>query len=456
LARSMKHNSWTVVAKPIRSKTLCNCLSYIQHLVLARTQASAGGRILVVEDCKSTQFTLSRLLQSHGYTVDVADNGLEAVQALFNKTETRKVYNLCILDNLMPKKDGVRTAVQIREIFSDQILPILGISNREESCRLLTAQGANSYMLKPLDHMRLLATTQELVKMSRDEITKRSKYADNAANDVKEATNSRDWGSYPHKNRSLPSPDLRAPEASPAGPSPVPSSESRDMDQDMSSDSGAQVCCQKISEMRLQMAQQREQAQKKLSSRILAVDDNPINQQVLLKMLTVIGFKAVDVCSNGQQAVEASIAANATSKPYDIILMDLDMPIMDGCSAANCIAHLSHAWPVVPHIVALTAASATDEVVSRCKASSISRIIYKPLTFENINTGIELLLRSRPKNNVRHGQHVLAPNVMQRAPGSRDYSKTAAYLRGLFPDWFANLTRQQVLNRRFHTPRSFT
>jgi CheY-like chemotaxis protein len=65
--------------------------------------------------------------------------------------------------------------------------------------------------------------------------------------------------------------------------------------------------------------------------RVLLVEDNPINQLVGRRMLDKLGYSG-DMAGNGREAVEA-----ARLRPYDVILMDIQMPVMDGLDATRAI-----------------------------------------------------------------------------------------------------------------------
>jgi CheY-like chemotaxis protein len=80
--------------------------------------------------------------------------------------------------------------------------------------------------------------------------------------------------------------------------------------------------------------------------RIPLADDNAINRRVAELMLKHAGF-TVDIATDGTEAVEAH-----TSRPYDLILMDSQMPAMDGFEATRCIRQLDQPQPV---IIAITA-----------------------------------------------------------------------------------------------------
>ncbi len=111
---------------------------------------------------------------------------------------------------------------------------------------------------------------------------------------------------------------------------------------------------------------------------ILIAEDNPINREITQKMLEYIGFES-EIAENGLEAVKA-----ATEKNYDLILMDCQMPEMDGCSAAIRIRQHEHR----PKIIALTANAAKGER-ERCLDAGMDDYLCKPITKENLAETIE-------------------------------------------------------------------
>ncbi|RNC85975.1 MAG: response regulator [Balneola sp.] len=111
---------------------------------------------------------------------------------------------------------------------------------------------------------------------------------------------------------------------------------------------------------------------------ILVVEDNPINQKVAQKVLERLGFNS-DLASNGFEAVE-----KVQEKQYNLVLMDMEMPEMDGIEATEHIIKLGDkAWN--PLIIAITAnVSAEDRV--RCFEAGMRDFISKPITLSSMET----------------------------------------------------------------------
>ncbi len=115
--------------------------------------------------------------------------------------------------------------------------------------------------------------------------------------------------------------------------------------------------------------------------RVLLVEDNAVNQKVALLLLGRLGYTA-DVAANGFEALKA-----VTRQPYDVILMDLQMPEMDGVEAARKIHEILPAERR-PAIIALTAA-ATKIDQERCQQAGMRDFISKPVRIQQL----ELCLR---------------------------------------------------------------
>ena len=117
--------------------------------------------------------------------------------------------------------------------------------------------------------------------------------------------------------------------------------------------------------------------------RILVVEDNPINQQVAQELLTAQGA-SIALAGNGQLGVDAVAAADPQ---FDVVLMDLQMPVMGGLDAARAI-RLELGLDAIP-IIAMTAnAMASDR--QACLAAGMNDHVGKPFALSHL---IETLLR---------------------------------------------------------------
>jgi CheY-like chemotaxis protein len=117
--------------------------------------------------------------------------------------------------------------------------------------------------------------------------------------------------------------------------------------------------------------------------RILVAEDNQINQMVVTKMLDRLAYSA-DFVSNGREAVAA-----AGRRSYDVILMDVMMPLMGGIEAAAAIRS-AESTKHRAYIIALTA-NARDEDRQRCLDAGMDDFISKPFVLETIRAKLSAL-----------------------------------------------------------------
>jgi CheY-like chemotaxis protein len=116
--------------------------------------------------------------------------------------------------------------------------------------------------------------------------------------------------------------------------------------------------------------------------RILLVEDNDVNSRLTTRMLARLGY-TVDAVLNGREAIRA-----LQSQVYSIVLMDLNMPEMDGFAATRWILNHPSEVLVVPNIIALTA-NTLPEDRKRCEESGMVDFISKPIGFESLSTVLE-------------------------------------------------------------------
>jgi CheY-like chemotaxis protein len=114
---------------------------------------------------------------------------------------------------------------------------------------------------------------------------------------------------------------------------------------------------------------------------ILLAEDHPVNQQVTRLMLAKLGYD-LHVVSTGRDAVEA-----AQLRPYDLILMDVQMPEMDGLEASRCIRHLGNRIHQ-PRISAITTNFLQSDREA-CYAAGMDDFLPKPVRPEDLKAVLE-------------------------------------------------------------------
>ncbi len=117
-------------------------------------------------------------------------------------------------------------------------------------------------------------------------------------------------------------------------------------------------------------------------SRVLLVEDNPVNEQIALELLSEVGIKA-DVAHTGREAVDkiqaVDIAQTRHNMPYDLVFMDIQMPEMDGITATR-ILRKNPLYNKMP-IVAMTA-HALQEDRDGCLAAGMNEHLSKPVELD--------------------------------------------------------------------------
>ena len=110
---------------------------------------------------------------------------------------------------------------------------------------------------------------------------------------------------------------------------------------------------------------------RKKLARLLLVEDSDVNQEIMQKMLSKLGYSA-DMAENGRAAIEA-----ATHEDYGLILMDLHLPDISGIEAIEAIRAQSGARANTA--IAVLTAGASDEEMARCRALKVNDFLTKPL-----------------------------------------------------------------------------
>ncbi len=118
---------------------------------------------------------------------------------------------------------------------------------------------------------------------------------------------------------------------------------------------------------------------------IILAEDDPLNQKIALKMLKKLGI-AADVAANGLEVLQA-----LEGQPYDMVLMDIQMPKMDGIEATKIIRER---WPDGPKIIFITSCI-SDAYRELCFDAGADEFLAKPVKIEELTDAIK---RNIPEN----------------------------------------------------------
>jgi CheY-like chemotaxis protein len=121
------------------------------------------------------------------------------------------------------------------------------------------------------------------------------------------------------------------------------------------------------------------------TSRLLVAEDHDVNQLLMTAMLTQLGYR-FDLADNGVEAVRCVAEAAAQNDPYTLVLMDIQMPEMDGIEATREIRRAGTTGAALP-IIALTA-NAYAEDIAACLAAGMQAHLAKPLRLEDLTAAV--------------------------------------------------------------------
>ena len=127
---------------------------------------------------------------------------------------------------------------------------------------------------------------------------------------------------------------------------------------------------------------------------VLVAEDNEINALLMRSLLTRLGHQAV-IATNGQEALESWLSARSAGTPYDLVLMDIQMPALDGIETSKRIRASEATQPGrKTSILALTANTLVEDRYA-CFEAGMDGFLIKPLDREKLADALAGLSASR-------------------------------------------------------------
>ncbi|MBW4520955.1 MAG: PAS domain S-box protein [Scytolyngbya sp. HA4215-MV1] len=292
-----------------------------------------GLRLLVVDDNATNRKILNYQATSWNLEVEEADGAETALEALRQSIAAGKPFDLAILDMQMPQIDGETLGKQIKAdpaLAQTKLIMMTSLNQAGEARRMLEI-GFSAYLVKPVKQSRLLNCIVNTVTIA------------------------------------------------PPGQStmPVPSTQGLREPSDCHNPEGSS----KVDPVGLPISNANSSIRKGIKLKILLVEDNVINQKVTLNQLKKLGYEA-DIAANGQEALFMMKKIN-----YDIVLMDCQMPIMDGYDTTRSIRQIEGSDRHTC-IIALTA-NAMKEDREQCIRAGMDDYLSKPILKEQLAATLE-------------------------------------------------------------------
>jgi two-component system sensor histidine kinase/response regulator len=284
-----------------------------------------GRRILIVDDNESNRTILHHLVSGWGMQDEQARNADEAMRLLTRSSNSGAPFEVAILDMLMPGKDGLELAQDIKAHPQGASIRLVVLTSLFQSGHAERARraGFDAYLTKPVRHDQLQGCLRMLFGLQPGAI-----------------------GSLPYSGQAHPT-----------------------------------------------LITRHTLAELQTRPRILVAEDNLVNQKLAVRMLERLGYQS-DVVSNGDEALAAS-----EKETYAAIVMDCQMPVMDGYEATRRIREreqrvgTSSGRAHIP-IIALTA-NAMQGDRERCKAAGMDDYLSKPVKKDDLGMMLQRWIPSR-------------------------------------------------------------
>jgi PAS domain S-box-containing protein len=294
-------------------------------------------RILVVDDNSTNRHLMNDLLSNWGIAHRIASSAQEGLDILREAQHQNNRFDILIVDLAMPEMDGFEMTQIIREKEAMHEIKIVMMSSLDCNNQLRKAKkiGIDLYLTKPVRQSCLFDCLCQVLSQS-----------DSSSNFQAAITQEPSIQSEPsNKSNDEPTGD------------------------------------------------QTEEEQAKLIKRILVAEDNPINQKVIFKIIERLNYN-VTIASNGAEAIR-----ELSQGKFDLVFMDVQMPIMDGYEATQAIRDKSSKvlQPNIP-IVAMTAHAMKGDR-EKCIEMGMDSYLCKPVRPKQVRDIIERFLNPSVTKN---------------------------------------------------------
>ena len=341
-------------------------------------EALRNRRVLVIDDNETNRLLLIHQLVHWGAQAEAVSSAERADEALRAAVEARKPYHLAILDYQMPRVDGMQLACRINQNprYHDLRMVLLSSTHERPLPSALETAGFSASLQKPVKRSELLRTLLRVMEGPARSTALLPQRVDSVVE-----TEPPPPPPTVEPRLAIPTP-AKSPNTIPASvgapapdqtPSPIPQPPSTPL---LASSRG-------WAPLRSEPAGFVEPSTPIITKplRLLVAEDNMLNCILATKLLTRLGY-AADAASNGEEALDATLKA-----PYDVILMDCNMPVLDGYEACRRLREREAGQPHRTYVIALTA-NAMTEHRAQCFAAGMDDYIAKPFQSSDLTAAL--------------------------------------------------------------------
>ncbi|MBW4678955.1 MAG: PAS domain S-box protein [Microcoleus vaginatus WJT46-NPBG5] len=303
-------------------------------------------RLLIVDDSSTNRQILRSYANSFGIEVSEAETGTAALTILRQAVASGQPYDVALISLDILGRNGEVFGQLIRfdpALVKTKWISIASMHQREQAIRLLDL-GFCCYLIKPIKASKLLNCLMQMMNSNVYPSTEEAIVAGR------------------HQPARVPPLTLKQ---------PIP-----DNLQPPLTSTGASVKQPAVTDHTHDLEPPETPAQPPAMLKILVVEDTPINQKVALSQLKVLGYQA-DCVSDGQQALD-----RLAQTDYDIVLMDCQMPVLDGYKTTQAL-RLREGESRHTIVIALTA-NALKGDREKCLAAGMDDYISKPIDLKSL------------------------------------------------------------------------
>ncbi|MBF0390036.1 MAG: response regulator [Desulfamplus sp.] len=298
-----------------------------------------GLKVLIVDDNRAALEIYEEQVKSFGFRATTVESGVEAIAELKKAHSKGDIYDLILMDYRMPEIDGIETSKQIKndpDLANLPLIIMITAFGRDQVIKQAEQVGIKAFLMKPVSSSLMLNTIMDLFNQEKAQVR-----LNNLAY------------KYPPEEHIITS-----------------QANTKDVD----------------------MVKKMEQI---VGSKVLLVEDNHLNQQIAKEILTEIGL-IVDVANNGKEATDAIINQNGDGQ-YDLVFMDIQMPVMGGYEATAIIREQPQ-FKELP-IVAMTA-HAMQGAKESCINAGMDDYISKPIDLEAVYNALVKWIKPKDRTKI--------------------------------------------------------